>query len=134
MLRSICQSMKILNEEQRMIAGEELPFQYLELINPIDTIPFVLYLTNNNKRFVAYGKNFSTTFFRLESLDEKQCQAELTLLKPIDLEGNPVNPFHPYYSLQKTNEAIIVNLNRFSSVNSLPVEFVHRPLPIIEPK
>ena len=111
-----------------------MEFQFICLSKKMDTIPFMLYSTNNNKPFMAFYKCIATPFFRLEKLDEETCCAELSLLEAIDMEGNPADSFDDFYALRKTNSCIIVNLSCFCVINPLPPEFVNRPLPIIEPK
>lgn len=128
----ICQSMKTLLKEQCMLS--EMEFQFACLSKKIDTIPFMLLSAHQNAPFKAFGKCMATPFFRLEKLDEETCCAVLSLLEAVDMEGDPTDSCDDLFALRKTESCVIVNLRCFSAINPLPLEFINRPLPIIEPK
>ncbi|MFC5587414.1 CotY/CotZ family spore coat protein [Sporosarcina soli] len=128
----ICQSMKTLLKEQCMLAETE--FQFICLSKKVDTIPFMLFTAHQNDPFKAFGKCMRTPFFRLEKLDEEICCAVLSLLEAVDMEGYPTDSCDDLFALRKTDCCIIINLKCFCAISPLPVEFVNRPLPIIEPK
>lgn len=111
-----------------------MEFQFICSQKKMDTIPFMLYSTNEKKPFMAFYKCIATPFFRLEKIYEEICCSELSLLEAIDMEGNPTDSFNDFYALRKTNGCIIVRLSSFCVIDPLPPEYVNRPLPIIEPK
>ena len=76
----------------------------------------------------------SDSIFSIRKLDEETCCAVLSLLEAVDMEGNPTDSCDDLFALRKTKSCIIVNLNCFCAINPLPLEFVNRPLPMIEPK
>jgi hypothetical protein len=126
----VCQSMKALLKEQCMLA--EMEFQFICLPKKVDTIPFMLVSANQNP-FKAFGKCMATPFFRIEKLDEKTCCAVLSLLEAFDMEGVPTDSCDDLFALRKTDSCVIVNLSCFCAITPLPLEYVNRPLPIIEP-
>lgn len=135
----ICRAMKRLWKEQKQLAGSDYQF----VCNPfgMDTIPFMLYCKEECKKpfraFSITGKRndcFSTTFFRLEKLDEKKCCAVLSLLEAVDMDGTPVEACEDIYSLLKTDICLTVDLSCFCVISPLPPKLVNKPLPIIEPK
>ncbi|GIN94287.1 spore coat protein Y [Siminovitchia terrae] len=131
----ICIAMKTLQKEQSIISGQHMEFQFVCMSTTTDTIPFMLFMKNNQKPLKAFTQCIVTPFFRLEKLDEETCCAELSLLEAIDMDGNPINSFDDdMYSLRKTKSCITVDLNCFCAINPLPPNLVNRPLLVIEPK
>lgn len=130
----IYKAMKRLLEEQEMISFQNVNFRYVSNAIKKDTIPFSFLPNDQNESFVAYYKNIATKYFRLDKLDAKTGLAELSLLEAINMEGHPVNPSEEFYALRRTNAKIIINVNQFHDIQVYPLEFINRPLPIIEPK
>ncbi|AOV07954.1 CotY/CotZ family spore coat protein [Sporosarcina ureilytica] len=131
--KCICHAMKRLQKEQKIIAGDDIKFQFICKQKEVDTIPFMLFSKELKKPFKAVGKCNATPFFRLEKIDEESCCAVLTLLEAVDMDGNPAEP-NDLYALRKTKRCVIVNLNCFCVIQPFAPDLVNRPLPIIEPK
>ncbi|ARK20869.1 CotY/CotZ family spore coat protein [Sporosarcina ureae] len=130
----ICLAMKKLLEEQEMMKKFGHGLQFVCSLPVYDTIPFTLHDCALQKPFSAHYQCIKTPYFRLEKIDIDTCCATLTLLEPVDMEGNPVEDCEELYSLKKTKSCIIVNINCFCTITPLPPKLVNRPLPIIEPK
>jgi spore coat protein Y len=131
----ICGDLKQLLEEQKKLSFEGFRF-ICEKIG-FDTIPFIL--SNDICQLEAwgwtdYGTFFTTTVFRLEALDERNCCATLSLLEPVDMDGCPVDFCENIFALRKTNNCIIVDLACFCSLQPLSPKLVNRTLPTVEPK
>lgn len=130
----ICKEMKRLQFEQRLLAEFGKDCRYIELPKRMDTIPFMLVSSKEFKPFMAILHGSTTSFFRLESIDEHSCCAQLSLLKPVDMVGRHASSVDDLYALQKTKICIHLNLCCFIAINPMPPILVERPLPIIEVK
>ncbi|PIC79174.1 hypothetical protein CSV75_13080 [Sporosarcina sp. P18a] len=131
---AICIAMKKLLKEQELMATFSQGFQYVCSFPVFDTIPFTLHDCELHTPFSAHYKCIKTPYFRLEKIDIDTCCASLTLLEPVDMEGNPVDICEEFYSLRKTKSCIIVNINCFCTITPLPPKLVDKKLPTIEPK
>jgi hypothetical protein len=125
--------MKELLEEQQLLAEFGKGFRFIHMPHSKDTIPFMLQ-TKQSTNFTGITNGNITPYFRLEKIDEASCCAQLSLLQPVDLKGQPPLTDQHLYALQKTSDCIFVKLCGFSAIIPLPHELVGRPLPIIEAK
>ncbi|WP_240374893.1 CotY/CotZ family spore coat protein [Bacillus piscicola] len=114
---------------------------YTDLLNPRgkhhrhphDTVPFMLQ-NKDGKYFYATGgigrdDCFQTVFFRVESIDEDNCCATLSMLRPdsdIDFDDCCVDPTSlcDVDELEKTRYCIEVDLTCFCAVQCLEPEIV----------
>ncbi|WP_438318261.1 CotY/CotZ family spore coat protein [Sporosarcina sp. FA9] len=131
---TVCVAMKRLMKEQEIITMNDIDFQFICNLKRFDTIPFMLFSVGCTDPFTVHYKCVTTSHFRLEKIDVETCCATLSLLVPVDIEGNFVNSSDEYYALRKTKSCVIVNLNCFCEINPLPPELVGRPHPIVFPK
>jgi len=129
----LCEEMKELWKEQQLLAEFGKRFRFIHMYDFKDTIPFMLE-TKQSTPFTAITNGYSTPYFRLESIDEKNCYAQLSLLQPVDLKGQPPLTDQHLYALQKTSDRIFVILCGFSAITPVSHDLVGRPLPIIESK
>jgi spore coat protein Y len=131
----ICNDLQQLQAEQEKLSYKGFRFICESL--GYDTIPFIL--SNGKCELDAWGRTengifFYTNVFRVEEVDEDHCGARLTLFERVDIDGCPVDLCEDVFSLIKTNNCIIVDLNCYCSIQPLSPKLVNRPLPIIEPK
>lgn len=136
---NICIAMKRLQKEQKLISENHIEFQFVQMPQTPDTIPFMLFGNKNCQMpFTAFSISdegcVKTPFFRLEKLEEEKCCAVLSLLKAVDMDGVPVDSCDEIHSLLKTDSCVIVDLTCFCVISSLSPKLVNRTLPIIEPK
>lgn len=129
----ICEEIKELLKEQQLLSEFGKGFRFIHIHDSKDTIPFMLQ-NKQSTPFTAIINGNITPYFRLEKIDEETCCAQLSLLKPVDLKGQPPLTDQELYALRKTSHCIFVKLCAFSSIIPLPHELVGRPLPIIESK
>lgn len=131
---TICKAMKRLLEEQDIIAMKDIEFQFICNLKKYDTIPFMMISSECKEPFSVHYKCITTSHFRLEKIDAETSCATLSLLVPVDIEGNFINSSDEFYALRKTKTCVIINLNCFCAINPLPPELVNRPQPIVFPK
>lgn len=129
----LCEEMKGLMKEQQLLSEFGKGFRFIHLPDPKDTIPFMLQ-TKQSTPFTAIINGNLTPYFRLEQINKETCCAQLSLLQPVDLKGQPSLTEQDLYTLQKTSHCIIVRLCSFSAITPLPYELVDRPLPIVVSK
>lgn len=102
------------------------------------TIPLMFYF-KDGRLFEDSAKeekeltSFTTHFFRIEKIDYSTQCAIVTLLKPVDLESNPITTLTELYRLERTFCFKEVNLEKISAVQCLSPRLINRALPIIEP-
>lgn len=130
----LCEEMKQLWKEQQLLAEFGKGFRFVQLSDSKDTIPFMLQIPKQTTPFTVIVNGHSTPYFSLENIDEGSCIAQLSLLQPVDLKGQPALNDQDLYALIKTAHSIIIKICNFSSVIPLSHELVGRPLPIIESK
>lgn len=130
----LCEEMKELWKEQQALREFGKGFRFIHTSDSKDTIPFILQTTNQTTPFTAFVNGIATPYFRLEKIDEESCFAQLSLLQPVDLKGQPAFIDQDLYCLKKTSHSILVKICSFSAINPLPHDLVGRPLPIIESK
>lgn len=101
-----------------------------------DTIPFLLY-DKKGGLFSTFGnvggfsddmQCFESIFFRAESL--KDCCATLSILRPVDINGDTLSVCHPcdpdFFGLEKTDFCIEVDLTCFCAIQCLSPDLVDR--------
>ncbi|MFC5603336.1 hypothetical protein [Sporosarcina koreensis] len=130
----LCEEMKELWKEQQLLAEFGKGFRFIHMSDSKETIPFMLQIPKRTTPFTALVNGHSTPYFSLENIDEESCIAQLSLLQPVDLKGDPALIDQDLYSLKKTSHSIFVKICSFSSIIPLSHELVGRTLPIIESK
>lgn len=130
----LCEEMKELWKEQQLLAEFGKGSRFIQTSDSKDTIPFMLQIGKQTTPFTAIVNGNSTPYFSLEKIDEESCIAQLSLLQPVDLKGQPALIDQDLYTLKKTSHSILVKICSFSSFIPLSHELVGRPLPIIESK
>lgn len=130
----ICNEMRRLQFEQKLLTEFGKDCRYLIVPAQMDTIPFMLVAAKGLEVYTAILDGATTSFFRLESIEDDSCCAQLTLLKPVDMMGRHSNSADDLYSLKKTDICIHLNLCCFLAINPLAANLVEKPLPIIEMK
>ena len=124
--------MKTINEIQ---AKAKLPI--FKGILP-DTIPFVFYSSATTEPYFAHGITstsqtpFRTGFFRIEEL--LHSLVHLSLLYPIDIEGNYINTMRIPYSLGKTHINVIVSIQNICGIQCIDPKLINRKSIIIGDK
>lgn len=99
-----------------------------------DTIPFLLISKNGDPlSFSNRDECFETSYFRIESIARDTCCSTISLLRPLDIEGNFTNSFCDVVRLEKTSICKTVDLSRICAIQLLDTELLTRKI-IIEPK
>ena len=99
-----------------------------------DTIPLLLISKNGEPlSFINTDECFETSYFRIESIDRDICCTTISLLRPLDIEGNFTNSFCDVVRLEKTSICKTVDLSRICAIQLLDTELLTRKI-IIEPK
>lgn len=82
-----------------------------------DTIP-VMFITKRGEylRLMSQESHYSTTFFRIEEVDEVKQMLSLALLCPLNMEGQPASRTDELMSLKKTTETIKLNIANIAAV------------------
>ncbi|WOV89032.1 CotY/CotZ family spore coat protein [Sporosarcina oncorhynchi] len=130
----ICKEMRALQNEQKLLSEFGKNCRYIVGSKQLDTIPFMLITAEGFEPFTAILHNTTTPFFRLESIENDSCCAQLTLLKAVDMMGRPSISANDLYSLEKTDRCIHLKLCCFIAINPMPANLVSKPLPTIEMK
>ncbi|MFE6166262.1 hypothetical protein ACFVP8_00160 [Viridibacillus arvi] len=103
-----------------------------------ETIPFILYSSATAGPYFTYGTTpastslFRTCFFCIEDLMDSV--VSLSLLRPIDIEGNYLDTIHIPYRLEKTNIKVIVCIQEFSGIQCISPKLIDRQSIIVEQK
>ena len=103
-----------------------------------DSIPFVFYTSATTEPYFAHGitstsqTSFRTCFFRIEELDHSL--VHLSLLYPIDIEGNYIDTMRIPYSLGKTHSNVIVSIQNFCGIQCINPKLINRKSIIIGDK
>jgi hypothetical protein len=103
-----------------------------------ETIPFILYSSATSEPYFTFGTTqtsqspFRTCFFRVEDLIDSV--VSLSLLRPIDIEGNCLDTIHIPYRLEKTNIKVIVSIHEFSGIQCISPKLIDRQSIIVEQK
>ena len=129
---SICCALQELKREQEVLTCQQTQFRFIKRLKDYDCIPFTL--STANRRFHAFHQGKPTPFFSLQSIDEESGCVVLTLLEPLDMEGNHALMADQFFTLRKTDSCVTIVPCCFCSIEALPLECVGRPLPIREQK
>ncbi|WP_245909246.1 hypothetical protein [Psychrobacillus insolitus] len=78
-------------------------------------------------------EDFETSYFRIESVDRTKGHVVISLLRPLDLEGNITNSRGHLFRLEKTDKIKTIDVSLISAVQPLTIELLKRNI-IIEPK
>ncbi|MBD7943819.1 CotY/CotZ family spore coat protein [Psychrobacillus sp. FSL K6-2684] len=103
-----------------------------------DTIPIVFNSSDATEPYFAYGitstcqTSFRTCFFRIEDLVHSI--VHLSLLYPIDIEGNYTDTIRMPYGLEKTQINVIVSVQDFCSIQCINPNLINRQSIIIGDK
>ena len=95
-----------------------------------ETIPIILYSSATFEPYFSLGTTstlqfpFRTCFFRIEDLTNSS--AKLSLLRPLDIEGNCIDTIDTLYRLERTNRKVIVSLRCFCIIQCISPKFVNR--------
>ncbi|MEI4769155.1 CotY/CotZ family spore coat protein [Psychrobacillus sp. FJAT-51614] len=95
-----------------------------------ETIPIVLYTSSNFEPYYADGitstsqTSFRTRFFRIE--DIVGSLVYLSLLYPMDVEGNYIDSMRVPYRLEKTKTIVSASIQNFCSVQCIDPKLVNR--------
>ncbi|WP_026561085.1 CotY/CotZ family spore coat protein [Bacillus sp. J37] len=138
----VCEAVEQILAEQEAVEEISCPTScYSNLLGPVsgpqrDTIPFILY-GKKGELFKAFGNVggftgdmacFQTIFFRVEAVED--CCATLSLLRPVDVDGNTLSVCNPcdedFFGLEKTDFCIEVDLDCFCAIQCLSPELVDR--------
>ncbi|CAH2714586.1 Spore coat protein Y [Neobacillus rhizosphaerae] len=107
----------------------------------VDTIPFIL-LTKDGllshegveiNHENGNEESFTSNYFRIESIDKKESLATVSLLRPLDIQGDPPHSHHDVIRLKKTSNFIEVDLLTIYAIQTVDIELLKRKI-IIEPK
>ncbi|MGP3610285.1 CotY/CotZ family spore coat protein [Anoxybacteroides rupiense] len=137
----VCRAVEEIFDAQEAIEEQCPTSCFSNLLNPAispgrDTVPFILY-TKKGDPFTIFGNVggftgdmacFKTIFFRVENI--KDCCATLSLLRPVDGDGETISVCDPcdpdFFGLEKTNYCIEVDLQNFTAIQCLPPDLVGR--------
>jgi len=138
----VCEAVEQILAEQEAVEEITCPTScFSNLLGPVtgpqrDTIPFILY-GKKGELFKAFGNVggftgdmtcFQTIFFRVEAVED--CCATLSLLRPVDVDGNTLSVCNPcdedFFGLEKTDFCIEVDLDCFCAIQCLSPELVDR--------
>jgi spore coat protein Y len=137
----VCDAVEQILAEQEAVEEITCPTScFSNLLNPVagtkDTIPFIL-TDKKGGLFRAFGNVggltgdmtcFKTIFFRVEALDD--CCATLSLLRPVDINGNTESVTDPcdedFFGLEKSDFCVEVDLDCFCAIQCLSPDLVDR--------
>lgn len=103
-----------------------------------ETIPIVLYSSSTLEPYSAFGMTsnsqttFRTHFFRIERLENSL--VHLSLLFPMNIEGDYIDAQRNTYRLEKTKNNVIASIQDFCSIQCVDPKLVNRPNVIIGDK
>lgn len=137
----VCEAVEQILAEQEAVEEITCPTScFSNLLNPVagtkDTIPFIL-TNKEGELFTAFGNVggltgdmtcFKTIFFRAESVED--CCATLSLLRPVDVDGNTISVLDPcdedFFGLEKSDFCVEVDLDCFCAIQCLSPDLVDR--------
>jgi hypothetical protein len=103
-----------------------------------ETIPFILFSSATVEPYFAFGITptsqfpFRTCFFRIEDITNSSVQ--LSLLCPLDVEGNCIDTIDTPYRLERTNIKVITSIQCFCSIQCISPKLLNRQSIIIGDK
>lgn len=99
-----------------------------------DTIPFFLITcTGDHLRLIDTVNQFKTDYFRIESIDKEHCCVTVSLLRPLDYEGNITNTVADVVKLERTSTKQTIEVACLSAIQLLNPDLL-KCKDIIEPK
>ena len=132
----LCEALIELKSFQDLLKNSHSKYfgNLLEQIIGSDTIPFFL-VTKKGVHLsqVDPGGDLETKYFRIESIDSKNCRIIITLLRPLDIEGNYTKSIYDVVRLEKTTARKVIDLSLIGAIQPLDTELLKRKI-IIEPK
>ncbi|MBS4192702.1 hypothetical protein KHA94_21405 [Bacillus sp. FJAT-49705] len=128
---------------QNLLSNISTPYlgSLLGRLFKVDTIPFMLFtkkgIYNVSSHFInndSIGQEcFTTSFFRVNSFEKGTRCANITLLRPFDINNRPVTDLCEVYRLEKTPFCTEIDLSCICGLQCLDTDLLMRKI-IIEPK
>lgn len=132
----ICDALLELKILQDLLQNSQTKFfgSLLAKIVGTDTIPFLL-VTQKGDLLSLHSamEGIETNYFRIESVDLENSSATLSLLRPLDIEGNLTTSPCDVVRLEKTSICKTVDVTCICAIQPLDTEMLKRKI-IIEPK
>lgn len=132
----ICEALFELKILQDLLQNSQTKFfgSLLAKIVGTDTIPFLL-VTQKGDHLSLHSvmDGIETIYFRIESVDLENCCATISLLRPLDIEGNQTTAPCDVVRLEKTSICKVVDVTCICAIQPLDTEMLKRKI-IIEPK
>lgn len=101
-----------------------------------DTIPLILYTDKHIHPYEAYGchlnKTFTTIYFRLDEI--LPSHIVVTLLYPMDEDGDNIPSINCPFALEKTNHKIQICTKDILAIQSISPKLIDRQVIIVNPK
>lgn len=132
----ICEAFYELKLLQDFLQDSQTKFfgNLLAKIVGTDTIPFLLTTTKGDLLTISsVQEGFETNYFRIELVDLEKCCVTISLLRPIDIEGNVSNAPCDVVRLEKTSICRVIDTNFICAIQTLETKMLTRKI-IIEPK
>ncbi|MFJ7825893.1 CotY/CotZ family spore coat protein [Psychrobacillus sp. NPDC096623] len=132
----VCEALFELKTLQDLLQNSHTKFfgNLLGKIVGADTIPFLLVTQKGDFLSLrSLMECIETNFFRIESVDLENCCATVSLLRPLDIEGELTNSLCDVVKLEKTSICKIVDVTCICAIQPLDTEMLKRKI-IIEPK
>ncbi|MGM0750715.1 MAG: CotY/CotZ family spore coat protein [Bacillota bacterium] len=138
--KCICTALNELKKLQDYINHSETPYfgKLLSILVGVDTIPFTLFKKDGPLIITGCEKEkaeecFTTSYFRLEKLDEDTCCATVSLLRPLDIYGEDVESMCEVMKLIKTSTCVEIDLDCICAIQCVDLALLKRII-IVEPK
>lgn len=140
--RCLCEALIELKTLQDFLANTSTKYygKLLAKLVGTDTIPFLLLtkdglleLKSNKLNHDNDEESFKTTFFRIETIDKEKCSATVSLLHPLNIEGEVSLGLRDVIKLTKTSISTEIDLDGVYAIQPLDTELLKRKI-IIEPK
>ncbi|MCZ8534533.1 CotY/CotZ family spore coat protein [Psychrobacillus psychrodurans] len=132
----ICEAFYELKLLQDFLQDSQTKFfgNLLAKIVGTDTIPFLLTTTKGDLLTISsVQEGFETNYFRIELVDLEKCCVTISLLRPIDIEGNVSNAPCDVVRLEKTSICRVIDTDIICAIQTLETKMLTRKI-IIEPK
>ena len=103
-----------------------------------ETIPIILYSSATFEPYFSFGItsnlqfSFRTIYFRIEDLTNSSVQ--LSLLRPLDIEGNCIDTIDTPFRLERTNRKVIASIQCFCGIQCISPKLVNRQSIIVGDK
>ena len=132
----VCEALFELKTLQDLIQESKTKFfgSLLAKIVGTDTIPFLLVTQKGDfLNLQSIMEGISTSYFRIETVDVEDCCATISLLRPLDIEGEQTNSFCDVVKLERTSICKVIDITCICAIQPLDTEMLKRKI-IIEPK